>query len=56
MRQEIKAIIVRLEQVRDNVGSYLSNAEDRGADDKADQLSNELDQIDTAIEALEGIE
>lgn len=56
MRSEIKAIIVRLEQIRDKVDVFMSNAEDRGNDDKVDQLSNELDQIDAAIDILESIE
>jgi hypothetical protein len=52
MRPEIKAIIVRLEQVRSRVDVFMCNAENRGNDDKVDQLSNEIDQINAAIDAL----
>ena len=56
MRQEVKAIIKRLEEIRDKVDVYMCNAENRGQEDKADKLSSEIDQINEAITALEDID
>ena len=56
MRSEIKAVIKRLEEIRDEVDLYLCNAENKGQEEKADQLSSAIDQINEAITSLEDID
>jgi len=58
MRQEIKAIIVKLEQVEQKVEIYLENANDRvnPNEDRIAELETELDAIRQAIELLQEIE
>ena len=58
MRQEIKAIIVKLEQVEQKVEIFLENANDRvnPNEDRIAELETELDAIRQAIEILQEIE
>lgn len=56
MRQEIKAIIKQLNAVRDKVASYQTRAEDRENEDRAEELSNELELIEQAIDNLSEID
>ena len=58
MRNEIKAILKQLTLVREKVQGFLDNAEnsDYPNDDRVERLSNEVDAIDGAIDALNDIE
>ena len=56
MRKSIQAIIIKLESIRDQVQEYADNAADRGQDDKSDQLNEEVEYIEAAIESLQNIE
>jgi len=58
MRQEIKAIIVKLEQAEQKVEIFLENANDRvnPNEDRIAELETELDAIRQAIEILQEIE
>ena len=58
MRQELKAIVKRLEEVRDKVQGFLDNAEnsDNPNQDRIDRLESELECLDTAIDNLNEIE
>ena len=58
MRQEVKAIIKRLEEVRDRVQGFLDNAEvvENPNQDRVDRLESELEYLDAAIDKLNDIE
>ena len=58
MRNEIRSIITKLENTLEKVQEYLDNAENAEYpnDDRIDNLQNEIDCIQEAIEALENIE
>jgi hypothetical protein len=58
MRAEVKSILSKLEAVKEKVEDYLSNAEDaeHPNDERIDRLTNEVEYLEQAIEALEGIE
>jgi len=55
VRNEVKAVIDRLKVVRIKVQGYLDNVGE-GQDEREDALSNEVDCLDEAIGALEGID
>jgi len=58
MRNEVKAILKKLETVRDKVSDYLDTAEsaDSPDEERIDRLQHELDCLETAIEAIEDID
>ena len=55
MRNSIKATIMRLNKIKSEVETYISNCNDTD-EDRAGDLENELECIVTAIDALENIE
>ena len=58
MRQEVKAIVKRLEEIRDKVQGFSDNAEnsDYPDQDRIDRLGAELDSLEAAITSLNEIE
>ena len=58
MRQEVKAIIKRLEEVRDRVQGFLDNAEavENPNQDRIDKLDSGLEYLVAAIDNLNDIE
>ena len=58
MRSEVKAIIKKLEEVRDKIQGFLDNAEnsDYSNQDRIDRLESELEYLDAAIDNLNDIE
>ena len=58
MRNEVKAILKKLIEVRDKVQEYLDNAEamDNPNQDRIDRLESELECLDAAIDNLNDIE
>jgi len=58
MRAEVKAILAKLQAVKEKVDEYLDTAEnaDYPNDDRIDKLQNESDCLDNAIASLEEIE
>lgn len=56
MRNSIKTIIDRLKKIHSDVERYHIHAEDSGAEERMEQLENELDFIEQAIDILKEIE
>lgn len=55
-RIEITGLITKLDGLRCKVEEFLYIAEDRGDDDRAEELREELDHIENALTELEEIE
>lgn len=56
MRNEVKAILRRLNEVRESLSMRLPSLELIGQDNNVEDLIFEIDQMDEAIQALEEIE
>ena len=56
MRNEIKAVLSRLKEIKNRVELYKKQAEDSGHEARIEELENEIDSINTAIEALDEID
>lgn len=56
MRNEVKAVLMRLEEINAKVKSFQTIAGNRGDDEAAERLTEEVDHLTDAIEALLEIE
>jgi len=58
MRNEIKAVVIKLESIQEKVEEYLDNAQDaeNPNEERVARLEEELNSIEEAIEALNNIE
>lgn len=56
MRNSIKAIIDKLEKIQRDVERYYLHAEEANAEERMEQLENEVDAIEQAIDILKDIE
>lgn len=56
MRNSIKAIIIRLQEIEKDVEGYLKNCEDTEDEERSEKLEIELEAIQNALDALEDIE
>lgn len=55
-RIEITGLIIKLDDLRSKIEDFLNNAEDRGDENRAEELREELDRIENALSELEEIE
>ncbi len=55
MRQSLKVIVTRLQEVFEKVEEHAANAEEAGRSGRADELEVEAAQIQDAIDCLEEI-
>ena len=56
MRKSIQAVITKLEAISHQVEGYAENARDQKQEDRADELCEEVQCIEDALEALNSIE
>ena len=58
MRREIQSILAKLHKVRDKVEGYFYNAQELEYPDRerTEELEEELEYLDEAIDALENID
>lgn len=55
MRNSVKAVLERLKNIQREVEAYLNDVPE-GDSEREERLSNEVDSLSAAIEALEEIE